>query len=280
MEVVAKITLDADTFRALASSTRLTVLKSLDERRKTLTELSRDLALNKATVHEHMALLTAAGLVRKRDDEGRKWIYYELTWTGQRILHPEATTTFNLLLALSVAAAGGGVAMLGRAMGWWLEDTIAGRQSDGAEGADQAYDDLAISSQPESQPMAASDSDTTYSDSGGSSAAQSSTATGTSSASSQTAAGAPAAPEGADGENELRLVEDGSVDSADDSSGPLFFDDGGWIAIALLVTCALFLGLAFVLQRKFVSRPLDETSAAAAEQGPGGPAGPKPPNAP
>ena len=120
MESVAKITLDADTFRALASSTRLTVLKALDERRKTLTELSRDLALNKATVHEHMQLLTAAGLVRKRDDEGRKWIYYELTWTGQRILHPEATTTFNLLLGLSVAAAGGGVAMLGRALGWWF----------------------------------------------------------------------------------------------------------------------------------------------------------------
>src|SRR5688572_21977048 len=130
---VGKITLDADTFRALASSTRLTVLKSLDERRKTLTELSRDLALNKATVHEHMALLTAAGLVKKRDDEGRKWIYYELTWTGQRILHPEATTTFNLLLALSTLAAGGGVAMLGRALGWWFQDNISSRQSDGAE---------------------------------------------------------------------------------------------------------------------------------------------------
>src|SRR5688572_27277782 len=73
-----------------------------------------------------MQLLTAAGLVRKRDDEGRKWIYYELTWTGQRILHPEATTTFNLLLGLSVAAAGGGVFMLGRALGWWFQrDTSA-----------------------------------------------------------------------------------------------------------------------------------------------------------
>src|SRR5688500_20267344 len=136
MEVVAKITLDADTFRALASSTRLTVLEALDERRETLTELSRDLALNKATVHEHMQLLTAAGLVKKRDDEGRKWIYYELTWTGQRILHPEATTTFNLLLGLSVAAAGGGFVMLGRALGWWLAESRSA-DSDGFQTLDR-----------------------------------------------------------------------------------------------------------------------------------------------
>src|ERR1051326_5715288 len=82
MHRVGKITLDAETFRALASSTRLTVLKALDERRKTLTELARDLQLNKATVHEHMQLLTAAGLVRKRDDEGRKGTYYELPRTA------------------------------------------------------------------------------------------------------------------------------------------------------------------------------------------------------
>lgn len=117
---VSKITLDAETFKALASSTRLTVLKALDERRKTLSELSRDLELNKATVHEHLQLLLSAELVRKRDDEGRKWIYYELTWTGERILHPEATTTFNVLLGLAGLAAGGGVFMLGRALDWWM----------------------------------------------------------------------------------------------------------------------------------------------------------------
>jgi DNA-binding transcriptional ArsR family regulator len=117
---VAKITLDTKTFQALASATRLTVLRALDERRKTLTELARDLELNKATVHEHLQLLVAAGLVRKRDDEGRKWIYYELTWTGEKLLHPQETTTFSVLLGLGVAAAGGGVLMLGRALGWWL----------------------------------------------------------------------------------------------------------------------------------------------------------------
>ncbi|MHB1260393.1 MAG: ArsR/SmtB family transcription factor [Thermoplasmatota archaeon] len=220
---MAKITLDADTFRALASSTRLTVLKALDERRKTLTELSRDLALNKATVHEHMQLLTAAGLVKKRDDEGRKWIYYELTWTGQRILHPEATTTFNLLLGLSVAAAGGGVFMLGRALGWWFAEHSASEADTGAGG-----DSEALRSNPESASAPAQDS-----------------------AGNETAQGfAMQAP--AEG-------------VADDSSGPAFFDDGGWLSIALLVTCALFLTLAYFMQRKLSPKPLDPGSAEAAE---------------
>jgi DNA-binding transcriptional ArsR family regulator len=116
MGSVVRITLDAETFKALASPTRLTVLRALDERRKTLTEISRDLALNKATVHEHLALLATADLVRKRDDEGRKWIYYELTWRGQKLLHPQETTTFNVLLGLGVAAAGGGLGLLARSL--------------------------------------------------------------------------------------------------------------------------------------------------------------------
>jgi DNA-binding transcriptional ArsR family regulator len=242
MVVVAKITLDADTFRALASSTRLTVLKALDERRKTLTELSRDLALNKATVHEHMQLLTAAGLVRKRDDEGRKWIYYELTWTGQRILHPEATTTFNLLLGLSVAAAGGGVFMLGRALGWWLAEKASAASSD--ETADDA---------------AGAELQSAHSAESGSEAPASSPEGG---------AG------GANDTAETRVLagDDGFADADDGgSTGPAFFDDGGWLAIALLLTCALFLALAVVMQRKLTPKPLDPRSAAAAEASGGSP---------
>jgi hypothetical protein len=184
-----------------------------------------------------MALLTAAGLVRKRDDEGRKWIYYELTWTGQRILHPEATTTFNLLLGLSVAAAGGGVAMLGRAMGWWL-DGQAGKASDSApEGGEElrTFDD---SSAP-----ASGDSD-----------------------SGASAASGSSAPQGEGAQNlAVEAPQDDAASGHDD--GNLFFDDGGWIAIALLLTCTLFLVLAWFMQRKLVPKPLDETSAASAESG-------------
>ena len=230
---MAKITLDADTFRALASSTRLTVLKALDERRKTLTELSRDLDLNKATVHEHMQLLTAAGLVRKRDDEGRKWIYYELTWTGQRILHPEATTTFNLLLGLSVAAAGGGVSMLGRALGWWFAD----RASSSADEFETMGDPESLrqgDEAPASSPEGGSDAD-------------------------------------ANGTQQAFAVEDSSgVDDGGSDAGTPFFDDGGWLALALLATCVLFVVLAYFMQRKLRPKPLDPAAAAAAEAAFGG----------
>lgn len=118
MFLVAKLTLDRETFKALASETRLALLRSLDERRKTGSELARDLSLNKATVHEHLQLLETVGLVTKVD-EGRKWIYWQLTWQGQKLLHPESGATFSVLLGLSVVSAGGAVAALGSAWDWW-----------------------------------------------------------------------------------------------------------------------------------------------------------------
>lgn len=130
--LVAKVTLDRETFKALASETRLSLLRSLDERRKTGSELARDLDLNKATVHEHLQLLENVGLVKKVD-EGRKWIYWELSWDGRKLLHPETGATFAVLLSLSVLSAGGVVAMLGRAWDWWSWS----RTADDGAGSDE-----------------------------------------------------------------------------------------------------------------------------------------------
>lgn len=208
---MSKITLDAETFKALASATRLTVLKALDERRKTLSELSRDLELNKATVHEHLQLLLAAELVRKRDDEGRKWIYYELTWTGQRILHPEATTSFSVLLGLAGLAGGGGLFLLGRALDWWMSSS----EGKGDDAALKTFD---------------------------------------------TAPEATSSQGNATAESLTQLAPAPEV-----STGLPFFDDGGWLALALLATFGLFLVLAYFLRRNLRPAPLDEGRAAAAE---------------
>lgn len=94
------ITLDQESFKALASEVRVDILKKLDERRQTVTDLSGLLALSKPTLLEHLEKLQAAGLV-KRVDEGRKWIYYELSQKGRRLLHPERVA---IVLALSSAA--------------------------------------------------------------------------------------------------------------------------------------------------------------------------------
>ena len=91
------ITLDQESFKALASEVRVDILKKLDERRQTVTDLSGLLSLSKPTLLEHLEKLQAAGLV-KRVDEGRKWIYYELSPKGKKLLHPEKVA---IVLALS-----------------------------------------------------------------------------------------------------------------------------------------------------------------------------------
>ncbi|MES2153617.1 MAG: helix-turn-helix domain-containing protein [bacterium] len=233
---MVKITLDAETFKALASTTRLTVLRALDQRRKTLTELSRDLDLNKATIHEHLQLLTAADLIRKRDDEGRKWIYYELTWRGQRLLHPQETTTFNVLLGLGLAAAGGGVTMLGRALGWWLQShpsvALAGETAGDTAGTHNAA--------PAGQ-------------------TQSGTSTGGSSN-----APPPASPNGAAQDSALPAQTKAPSGPAPEHHS--FLDDGGLIGIILVCMTALFVVLALVLRREVKPGRFNPQAAAAAEQ--------------
>ena len=88
---MTKLTLDMNTFKALASDTRLDILKALDGKNLSLKDISRITNLNKATLHEHLTKLNEAGLVKKKEREGHKWVYYKLTWKGQGLLHPENT---------------------------------------------------------------------------------------------------------------------------------------------------------------------------------------------
>ncbi|MFH1101521.1 MAG: winged helix-turn-helix domain-containing protein [Methanobacteriota archaeon] len=101
---MTKITLDRETFRALASDTRLEILKVLDGKKLSLNDIMRSTSLNKATLHEHLSKLNEAGLVKRQEREGHKWVYYRLTWKGESLLHPENTrivvlftTTFVVL---------------------------------------------------------------------------------------------------------------------------------------------------------------------------------------
>lgn len=102
----ARITLDQESFKALASDVRVGILKHLDVRRETVTDLSNLMTLSKPTLLEHLEKLQSAGLV-KRIDEGRKWIYYELSDKGRKILHPERVAiTLALGIAVALAAIG------------------------------------------------------------------------------------------------------------------------------------------------------------------------------
>jgi len=86
-----KVTLDMNTFKALASDTRLDILRTLDGKKMSLNDISKATRLNKATLHEHLQKLNEAGLVKRKEREGHKWVYYKLTWKGEGLLHPENT---------------------------------------------------------------------------------------------------------------------------------------------------------------------------------------------
>ncbi|MBE8538934.1 metalloregulator ArsR/SmtB family transcription factor [Geoglobus acetivorans] len=74
-----------DDLKIFADKTRVTILKMLNERKHTVSELSRALNLSKPTILYHMKILENAGYV-KRIEDGRKWIYYEVTDSGRSVL--------------------------------------------------------------------------------------------------------------------------------------------------------------------------------------------------
>ncbi|MBN2042692.1 MAG: winged helix-turn-helix transcriptional regulator [Candidatus Aenigmarchaeota archaeon] len=110
-----KITLDRDTFKTLASGTRVDILKSLDSRRKTLSELSNQFSMSVSTIKEHLDNLVKAGLIEQEDD-GHKWKYYDLTKKGKRILHPEDARIWIMLAVSAFALLGIGYDMISRYM--------------------------------------------------------------------------------------------------------------------------------------------------------------------
>ncbi|MEE8402803.1 MAG: winged helix-turn-helix domain-containing protein [Candidatus Hydrothermarchaeaceae archaeon] len=103
-----EIKMDRKVFETLASETRINILKRLDTRQMTITELSRELDMAKSSIHEHLAKMLDSDLVGKFED-GHKWTYYRLTRKGRNILHPHETAKILVLLGLSLLALTGGV---------------------------------------------------------------------------------------------------------------------------------------------------------------------------
>lgn len=114
---MTKVTLDINAFKALASDTRLDLLKTLDGKRMSLKEISVATKLNKATLHEHLTKLNEAGLVKKNERTGHKWVYYTLSWKGECLLHPENSKIVVLFSATFVAFWIGVIQLLNYAKG-------------------------------------------------------------------------------------------------------------------------------------------------------------------
>ena len=77
--------MSSEDLMVLSAPRRIGIMKSLTERRKTLTELSKEANIALPTAKEHLQKLEKSGLVKKVDT-GHKWKYYELTKKGRRIV--------------------------------------------------------------------------------------------------------------------------------------------------------------------------------------------------
>ncbi|MEK6959024.1 MAG: winged helix-turn-helix domain-containing protein [archaeon] len=94
-----KVILDNQSFKALSAESRVGILKNLNVRRMTLSELSKKLELESSTIKEHCMILAKADLI-KQIDEGRKWKYYELTGKGKSLLEPNFMEEAKVLIVL------------------------------------------------------------------------------------------------------------------------------------------------------------------------------------
>jgi DNA-binding transcriptional ArsR family regulator len=103
-----EIKMDRSVFEALASETRIDILKKLDSRQMTISELSREMDMAKSSIHEHLVKMTRSGLVAKFDN-GHKWTYYHLTGKGRNILHPHETAKILVFLGVSLLAIASGI---------------------------------------------------------------------------------------------------------------------------------------------------------------------------
>lgn len=98
---VEQITIDKNCFQVLSSDTRVAILKALDLKPMTITEISSNFGLAKSTVHEHLSAMVDTGLIRKHEN-GNKWVYYLLTDRAKNILHPHDKTKIMILLSSSL----------------------------------------------------------------------------------------------------------------------------------------------------------------------------------
>ncbi|OGS42349.1 MAG: hypothetical protein A3K67_05910 [Euryarchaeota archaeon RBG_16_62_10] len=94
-----RVELDKKSLFALASDTRLEILHSLQPMRRTVTQLSESLGIDKAAVHRHLKKMEEGGLVKRYEDHG--FVYYGLSWKARDLLSPNENTRIVIMLSSS-----------------------------------------------------------------------------------------------------------------------------------------------------------------------------------
>jgi DNA-binding transcriptional ArsR family regulator len=99
-----RVELDKTALFALASDTRIEILKCMQQNRMTVTQLADKVAVDKAAVHRHLKKLEEGGFVKREEDHG--FVYYSLTWRARDILSPNENTKIVVLISSSILILG------------------------------------------------------------------------------------------------------------------------------------------------------------------------------
>jgi DNA-binding transcriptional ArsR family regulator len=94
-----RVELDKKTLFALASDTRVEILRAMVPMRRTVTQLSEALDIDKAAIHRHLKKMEEGGLVRRYEDHG--FVYYGLTWKARDLMSPGENTRIVILFSAS-----------------------------------------------------------------------------------------------------------------------------------------------------------------------------------
>ncbi|MCE5295914.1 MAG: winged helix-turn-helix domain-containing protein [Euryarchaeota archaeon] len=92
-----KVELDKKALYALASDTRMEILKALLTDRRTVSQLAELLQADKAGVHRHLKKLEEGGFVSRVEDHN--FVYYALTWKARDLISPGENTKIVILMS-------------------------------------------------------------------------------------------------------------------------------------------------------------------------------------
>jgi DNA-binding transcriptional ArsR family regulator len=95
-----RVELDRKALFALASDTRLEILKALMSERRTVSQLADSLGVDKAAVYRHLKKLEEGDFVKREDDHG--FVYYRLSWKARDIISPGENTRIIVLISSSI----------------------------------------------------------------------------------------------------------------------------------------------------------------------------------
>jgi len=92
-----KVEIDKQALFALASDSRIEILKALGPQRRTVTQLADSLGIDKAAVHRHLKKLEEGDFVVRYEDHG--FVYYGLSWKARDIITPGENTKIVIVFA-------------------------------------------------------------------------------------------------------------------------------------------------------------------------------------